>query len=148
MAFVGFAGNVAEPHPPPKQAALFGGDRLRRELEAERLGDTDAVCRVGPRAVLDMPLLDVCPCITHRAGGVLKQRLLLRGGHLTEQIAGLFPVVLTYPMVIVRTVPVDRRRRLGVIGLIVPQARAVRIECECSAEIAVGPHLAVAMVAL
>src|SRR6267143_552560 len=53
-----------------------------------------AVCRVRPRAVLHMALLDVRPCITHRAGGVLEQRLPLRRSHLAEQIARLLPVII------------------------------------------------------
>src|SRR5437899_731391 len=107
-----------------------------------------AVCRVRARAILNMALLDVLACITHRPGGILEQHLLLRFRHLAEQVARLLPVIVIHAMVVVRSLPLDRQRRLGEIGLVVPQAGAVWIESHCSAEIAVGAHLAVTVIAL
>src|SRR5258708_33467957 len=95
-----------------------------------------------------MALLDVIACIAHRPGGVLEQHLLLRLGHFAEQVSWLLPVIVIHAMVVVRSFPFDRERRLGEIGLVVPQAGAIWIESSGPPQIAVRPHLAVAMVAL
>src|SRR5712671_4583573 len=103
------------------QVLLLGSSPLLLSRDPQRPRHARAVCWVRPRAVLYMALLDVRPCITHRAGGVLEQRLLLRRGHLAEQVAGLLPVVVIHAMIPMRPVAVHRRRRLGEIRLIVPE---------------------------
>jgi tetratricopeptide (TPR) repeat protein len=117
------------------------------DRDPQRPRHARAVCRVRSHAVLHMALLDVRPCITHRAGGILEQRLPLRRSHLAEQIARLLPMVVIHAMVPMRPVAVHRHRRLGEIGLIVPEPGAVGVEGERAAEIAVRPHLPVAMIA-
>src|SRR5205823_12229504 len=99
-------------------------------------------------AVLYMALLDVRPCITHRAGGVLEQRLPLRRRHFTEQVARLLPVIIIHAMIPMRPVAVHRHRRFGEIGLIVPEPGAVGMEGERAAQITVRPHLPVAVIAV
>src|SRR5258705_7031380 len=46
-----------------------------------------------------------------------------------------------------RRVPLDRHWQLGKIRLVVPESCAVGIVSECSAQIAVGAHLAIAVIA-
>src|ERR1700726_1135397 len=121
--------------PAANTVLLFGSSPLLLSRDPQRPRHARAVCWVRPRAVLCMALLDVRPCITHRAGGVVEQRLPLRRSHLAEQIARLLPVVVVDAMVIMRPVAVHRHRKLGEIGLIVPQPVAVWIEGEGAAEI-------------
>src|SRR5438477_7939824 len=135
--------------PPPANAGLLlGSSPFLLSRDSQRPRHAGAVCRVRPRAVLDMALLDVRPCIAHRAGGILEQRLPLRRGHLAEQIARLLPVVVIHAMIPMRPVAVHRHWRLGKIGLIVPELGAVGVEGERATQIAVRPHLPVAMIAV
>src|SRR6266403_3535036 len=133
---------------PDTSAGLFGCDCLRLELDAQRLRDAGTVGRIRLGAVADVPLLDVEFCVAHCTRRVLEQQLLLRRRHLPEQISRLFPMIVVDAVVPVRCFPFERERRLGKIRLVVPEPRAVGIVGERSAQIAVGPHLAVAMVAL
>src|SRR3984893_19279012 len=87
---------------PPMQVLLFGSGPLLLSRDSQRPRHACAVGWVRPCAVLHMALLDVRPCIAHRAGGVLEQRLPLRRSHLAEQIARLLPVVVVDAMVIMR----------------------------------------------
>src|SRR6266446_5784330 len=115
------AGTAGGSPRPPMQVMLLGSRPL---LLSRKIADRDpqrprharAVCRVRPRAVVHMALLDVRPCITHRAGGILEQRLPLRRSHLAEQIARLLPVVVIHAMIPMGPVAVHRHRRLGEIG--------------------------------
>jgi hypothetical protein len=118
------------------------------DFEAEGAGDAGAVGRIGAETIGDVPLLDVLARIAHRAGRVLEQRLLLGGCHQAEKIARLLPVITIDAMIAVRRLTPRSAMALGEIGLIVPQPVAVGIEAEGAAKIAVGAHLAVAMIAL
>ena len=69
------------------------------------------------------------------------------GRHQPEQIARLLPVVVVGVMVVVGRLAFDGQRRLGEVGLVVPQPGAVRVEAGRAAEIAVDAHLAVAVIA-
>src|ERR1700736_1528072 len=133
---------------PAKRTGLLRGDRLRPEIDAQRLRDASSVGRIRLGAVGDVPLLDVQLGVAHRPRRVLEQQLLLYWRHFSEQVAGLFPMVVVDAVVPVRRFALDRHRRLGKIGLVVPEPRAVGIVSERSAQIAVGAHLAVAVVAL
>jgi hypothetical protein len=53
--------------------------------------------------------------------------LLLGGGHQAKEIARLLPVVVIDAMVIVGPVAIHRHRKLGKIGLVVPQPGAVSL---------------------
>src|ERR1700736_6956582 len=123
----------------PMQVMLLGSRPSLRSRDPQRARHARTVCRVRPRAVLHMALLDVRPCITHRAGGVLEQRLPLRRRHLAEQIARLLPVIIVDAVVPMRSLAVHRHRRLGEIGLIIPEPVAVGIEAERTAQIVVRP---------
>ena len=122
--------------------------RSRADRDPQRPRHARAVRGICPHAVLHMALLDVQARIAHRAGGVLEQRLPLRRGHLAEQIARLLPVVVIHAMIPMRPVAVRRHWRLGKIGLIVPELGAVGVEGERATQIAVRPHLPVAMIAV
>src|SRR5882757_11019246 len=117
-------------------------------FEPERLCYSSPVGWVGARAVVDMPLLDVLPRVAHRPCRIFEQQPLLLRGHLPEQISGLLPMVVVDAVVPMRRVALDRHWRLGKIRLVVPQPRAVGMEGKGPPQIAVGAHLAVAMVAL
>src|SRR5439155_19441387 len=84
-ASVGAGGSLR----PPMQVLLLGSSPLLLSRDPQRPRHARAVCWVRLGAVLDVALLDVRPCITHRAGGVLEQRLPLRRGHLAEEVARL-----------------------------------------------------------
>src|ERR1700716_1952412 len=95
-----------------------------------------------------MTLLDVQPGVANRPRGVLEQQLLLLWRHFAKEVARLLPMVIVNAVVPVRGIALDRHRRLVEIGLVVPEPRAVGVESESSAQIAVGAHLAVPMVTL
>src|SRR6202035_1662158 len=117
------------------------------DIEAKRPRDPLAIGRIGAKTIGDVALLDVQARIAHRAGCVLEQRLLLRRRHQAEQIARLFPVIVVGVMVVVGRLAFNGQRRLGEVGVAVPQPGAVRVEAGGAAEIAVDPHLPVAVVA-
>src|ERR1700733_10340026 len=80
---------------------------------------TTSVVRLG--AVGDVVLLHFNTCITQGRRGVLEQHLLLRRRHLPEQVAGLLVVI--------------------VVHVVIPV-------CGVAAEVAIGAHRAIAMIAL
>src|SRR6202048_3193565 len=122
-------------------------DQLRL-FEPEGLRHPSPVCRSRARAIVDVPLLDVQLGVAHRPRRVLEQHLLLLRRHLPEQVAGLLPVVIVDAVVKMGRVALDRHRRLGEIRLVIPEPRTVRMIIERSAQISVGAHLAVAVVAV
>src|ERR1700676_2102510 len=107
-------------HRRPTRAGLFRGNRLRREIDAQRLRDASAVGRIRARAIVDGLRLDVGLGVAHRPRRVLEQQLLLCRRHFSEQIAGLLPMVIVDTVVPMRRIALDRQRRLGEIGLGVP----------------------------
>src|ERR1700737_5532850 len=123
------------------QGMLLGSGPLLLSRDSQRPRHARAVCRVRPRAVLYMALLDVQARVAHCASGVVEEPLLLGGRHQPEKIARLLPGIIVDAMVIVRRLTLDRQWRLGEIGLIVPQPGAVRVEAGGGAGIAVDPHL-------
>src|SRR5882757_9309281 len=128
------------------RAGLLRSDHLR--FDAQRLRDAGAVGRIRLGAIGNVPLLDVQPGVAHRPRRVLEQHLLLRRRHLPEQAAGLLPIVIVDTVVPMRRIALDRHRRLGEIGLVIPKPCAVGVESERSAQIAVSAHCAVAVIAL
>src|SRR5712671_7394553 len=99
---LGVAGGTGERPPPAgegSERALFRGDRLRLEIDAQGLRDAGAIRGIGFGAVGDMALLDFDARVTHGAGGVLAENPLLLGGHLPKQDAGLLVVVVVDSMI-------------------------------------------------
>jgi hypothetical protein len=86
---------------------LFRGDRPRFKIEAKRLRYTGPVGRIGARAVVDVPLLDLQPGVAHCSRRIFEQQPLLLRGHLPEQISGLFPMIVVDAVVPMRRVPFD-----------------------------------------
>src|ERR1700719_2568828 len=76
------------------ERASLRGDRLRLEIDAQRLRDAGAVFGIGLRAVRDVSLLDVHGGPANRASRVVEQRLALGRIHLPEQVAGLLIMVV------------------------------------------------------
>ena len=68
------------------------------EREAQSGGDACAIGGIGLGAVSDVALLDFDARVTHGAGSVLEEKLLLLGGHLPEQVAGLLIVIISDAM--------------------------------------------------
>src|SRR5882672_8631581 len=82
---VGFGSGWRHRRAPPaseREWALFRGDRVRVEVDAQRLSDAGAIRGIGFGAVGDITLLDFDARVTHGAGGVFEEKLLLLGGHL------------------------------------------------------------------
>jgi hypothetical protein len=102
------------------EQALFRGDRLRLEIDAQRLRDAGAIRGIGFGAVGDMALLDFDARVTHGAGGVLEENPLLLGGHLPEQDAGLLIVIIIDAMV-----PIGRSPSIGRGGSISASFRSI-----------------------
>src|SRR5277367_1398388 len=119
------------------------------ERQAKGRGDARAIGGIGLGTVADVAPLDLEPRVAHGAGGVLEQNLLLCGAHLPEQIAGLLMVIVVYAMVPIGGVAHDWQRRFDQrLVAVDPSAPAVGPIVRRGAEIAVGSHLAVAVVAL
>src|SRR5258707_10088759 len=59
--------------PSAGEAGLLRGDRLRFEIDAQRLRDASAVCGIGLVAVNDLPLDDLDRHAPHRCPVVLEE---------------------------------------------------------------------------
>ena len=112
---LGVADGTGERRRPAKRTGLLRGDRLRSEIDAQRLGDAGAVGWIRLGAVADIPLLDVQFRVAHGTRRVLEQQLLLRRRHLPEQVAGLLPMIIVDAVVPVCCLTLERERRLGEI---------------------------------
>src|SRR5580704_9178555 len=124
----------------------FGG-LLERKTEGG--GDACAIGGIGPVAVGDMALHHLEARAGHGAGGVLEQEPLLVAAHLPEQDAGLVIVIIVDAMVPPGRVALDRRRRLDQrLVTIHPRTLAVGPVGRRRAEVAVGPHRAIAVIAV
>jgi hypothetical protein len=106
-------------------------------VQPEGFRDAGAVRRIGTGAIGDMALLDVQLGVAHRARYVLEQQVALSRSHQPEQFARLLPVIIVDAMIEVRRFASEHHRRLGEIGLVVPETRTVGIERDRAAQIAV-----------
>src|SRR5690349_8834852 len=95
------------------------------QRDAERIGHTLAVARVGLEAIADVSRLDVVGHARHRPAGIGEKRLLLGRRHQPEERTGLGEVVAVLAMVPVVGRTLDRQRRLAEVGLLLPLAEAV-----------------------
>src|SRR3954451_14448875 len=94
------------------ERASLRGDRLRREVDAQRLRDAGAVFGIRLRAVRDVTLFNFDARVTHGADSILEEKLLLLGGHLPEQDAGLLVVIIIDAMIPISRITMNRQRRL------------------------------------
>jgi len=69
-------------------------------------------------------------------------------GHLAEQIARLLPVVVIHAMIPMRALAVHRHRRLGEIGLIVPEPVTIGWKLSVLPRLPSVRNLPVAMIAV
>jgi hypothetical protein len=129
------------------RAGLLRGHRLRTD-DAQRLGDAGAIGGIGLGAVGDMPLLDMLGGLADLAGRVVEQHLLLLRVHLPEQIARLLPVIVINPVIPMGGGAADLERRFVELWLVGPLAQAIGEVGRRSAEIAVGAHGAVTVIAV
>src|SRR5258708_2147572 len=97
--------------PAANRAGLLRGDRLRSEIDAQRLRDASAVCRIGSIEVNELALDDLDRHAVHRRPEVFKQLLLLIGRHQPEQVSGLTIVVVAVAMIVSGRVTHDLERR-------------------------------------
>src|ERR1700730_18184861 len=97
--------------PSAGEAGLLRGDRLRLEIDAQRLRDAGAVCGIGPVAVDDLPLDDLDRNALHRGLVVLEELLLLGGRLQPEQVAGLTIVVIAVAVIVAVGIAQDFQRR-------------------------------------
>src|SRR6266446_46125 len=109
----GAADGTGERRRSAKRGGLLRGDRLRFEIDAQRLRDASAVCGIGLVAVNDLPLDDLDRHALHRCPVVLEELLLLDGGHQPEQVAGLTIVVVAVAVIVAVGVARDLQRRLA-----------------------------------
>src|SRR5712672_106628 len=87
--YVGAGGRRRGEHRrPAKRAGLLRGDRLRFEIDAQRLRDAGAVFGIGPVAVDNLPLDDLDRYALHRRL-VMEELVLLVGRHQPEEIPRL-----------------------------------------------------------
>ena len=114
---------------------------------AQCIGNTPAVGRIGFVAVADMTDLDNLVAASHVAGSVGKEPLLFFGLHQSEQLTWLFVVVV----VILTEVPsfdvaIYLLHRFIVFGLLLPYIVAVWLIVQGCSVIPVHAHLSVAVV--
>src|SRR6266702_7591983 len=124
------------------------GGRIAASQADQRGSDSSAVFGIGFRAVGDVALLDVDCRSADRASCVVEQHLALGRIHLPEQVARLLIVVVVDAMVPMRGGALDLELRFVEVGLVGPLAPAVREVGRRPAEIAVGAHCAVAVIAM
>ena len=96
-----------------------------------------------------MAVFDEVGRIAHGSGGVVKQRLFLRGIHQVKQRTRLAEIIaVVFAEIPVRGVAVDFQRRLGILRLLLPLAEAVGLVVQGAAVVAVNACGAVAVVAV
>ena len=117
--------------------------------DAQRLGHTFAVGRIGLVAVADVAELDLLRGITHGAGGVVEEHLLLCRIHGPEQCARLgVVVVIVFAVAPVVGRAIESQRRLAAVRLLLPLTVAVGFIAERAAVIVVYSHGTIAMEAV
>src|SRR6202011_3078341 len=98
-------------------------------------GNAYTVGRIGPGAVGNMAFLDMPGGATHGSRGIVEEHLLLLRRHRSKEVAGLLPMIIVDAMVPMGRLTLDRHRRLGEIGLVLPKPRAVGMIGERCAQI-------------
>src|SRR4030088_497007 len=113
---LGVAGGTGERPPPAgerSERALFRGDRLRLEIDAQRLRDAGAIRGIGLVAVPDLPLDDLDRYAVHRRLVVVEQLVLLLRRHQPEEIAGLPVIIVAVAVIVAVGIARDFQRRLA-----------------------------------
>src|SRR5260370_8591365 len=100
----------------------------------------------GSSAVRNMPVQVLRRGAIDRASRVVEEQLLLRRGHLPEEIARLLPVIILQAMVKVTRVAFERERRLIVFRLVCPQSLSIPVLSRRRSQVSLCPHLAIAVI--
>src|ERR1700726_2404441 len=119
---------------------LLSGDRLRSEIDAQRVCDTGAVRGIGLVAVDNLPLDDLDRHAFHRSLVVMKKLLPLVGGHQPEQVARLTIVVVAVPVAVAIGIARDFQRRLAEALVLYGAVERVRLRIGIRIRIACEPH--------
>src|SRR3977135_2429662 len=125
--WLGVASGTGERRRPAKRAALLRGDRLRFEIDAQRLRDAGAVGRIGSIEVNELALDNLEWHAVHRGLDVVKQLLLLIGAHQPEQLSGLTIVVVGVAMIVAGRVTHDLERWFAVALVLERAVERVRL---------------------
>ena len=81
--------------------------------QIDRCGYTVAIGWLRPATVGDVAMLDLLRRVAQRAGRVGEQGGALLKGHQPEQVAGLFPMIVIQPVVVVIRITEKLERRNG-----------------------------------
>src|SRR3981189_3346212 len=92
---------------------LLRGDRLRFEIDAQRLRDAGAVFGIGPVAVDNLPLDDLDRYALHRRLVVMEELVLLVGRHQPEEIPRLPVIIIAVAVIVAIGIARDFQRRLA-----------------------------------
>ena len=124
---------------------VFGPEGLF-ERDAQRLGHSLAVCRVGIVTVARVALFDEQLGIAHGARRIFAGGFPVFCRHHAPQQAGLREIVaVQFALVVVVNVAVHGQGRLFEGGVVLPFAVAVGFVTLCRSVVAVGAHLPVAV---
>ena len=127
---------------PAKEAALLllCGDRLRFEIDAERLRDACPVFGIGPIEVSQLARDDLSRYAVHRCPDVVKQLLLLIGAHRAEQFSRLAVVVIALAMIVSGRITHDPERRIPIALVFDGAVERVRLVVRIRIGITGEPH--------
>ena len=127
---------------------VFGHEGFGK-VYAERLGEHATILLVGVMAGTHVALLDKQRYALHLRGCVVAGGFLVVIAHQSPQFAGLgVVIVVILALVIVIHLAMQLHGRLFQLGRFFPFAKTVRLISYCAAEIAVGAHLAIAMIGM
>src|SRR5712672_4167310 len=100
MRWWGAADGTGERRRSAKRGGLLRGDRLRFEIDAQRLRDARAICEIGLVAVDDLPRDDLDRYALHRRLVVMEELVLLVGRHQPEEIARLTVIIIAVAVIV------------------------------------------------
>src|SRR6267154_2472795 len=147
--YVGWGGRRrAERRRPAKRAGLIRGDRLRFEIDAQRLRDAGAVFGIGPVAVDNLPLDDLDRYALHRRLVVMEELVLLVGGHQPEEIPRLPVIIIAVAVIVAIGIARDFQRRLAEALVLHGAVERVRLVIGIRIWVACEPHGTVGVVSV
>src|SRR5712671_6592449 len=145
--YVGWGGRRRGEHRrPAKRAGLLRGDRLRFEIDAQRLRDAGAVFGIGPVAVDDLPQDDLDRHALHRRLVVMEELVLLVGRHQPEEIARLTVIIVAVAVIVASHVTRDLEGRLTVALVLDRAVERVRLVESVRVRLALEPHRTVSAI--
>src|SRR5712671_5113642 len=147
--YVGWGGRRRGEHRrPAKRAGLLRGDRLRFEIDAQRLRDAGAVFGIGPVAVDNLPLDDLDRYALHRRLVVMEELVLLVGRHQPEEIPRLPVIIIAVAVIVAIGIARDFQRRLAEALVLHGAVERVRLVIGIRIWVACEPHGTVGVVSV